>query len=419
MEDRFGNELSTASRAARDQYVEGVDGFLTAMPGAEAAFERAVDADANLALANVGIARCRLLMGDRAGAQAAIAAARAAKGLNARETAHVAASGMLADGDVPGGYQAIRAHARDYPRDTMVVQTCTSVFGLIGFSGREGREAEQLAYTSELAPHFGDDPWFLGMHAFANGEVGRLDIARELIDKALAGNPKSAHNAHVNAHIHYEAGEHDAGYRFLKEWWKDYGKGGAIHGHVSWHVALWALDAGDMDFAWKIVDENCKPGGSEGPPLNILTDTISFLHRAHLRGVDVPAARWQEISQYAADYFAAPGLAFADMHVALAHSMAGNKDAVENLIQQAAGPAADIVAPAAAAFRAFADEDWDGVELHLSAAMPAHERFGGSRAQRDLLEFTLAHAMCRQGKQKDADRLLAMRRPRQREFAAA
>ncbi|PPR59930.1 MAG: hypothetical protein CFH10_01718, partial [Alphaproteobacteria bacterium MarineAlpha4_Bin2] len=239
-----------------------------------------------------------------------------------------------------------------------------------------------------------------------------------LIERALEGNPQSGHNAHVSAHIHYEAGDHETGYHFLKNWQKDYNKGGAIHGHISWHVALWTLAFGDAETAWQIVDDHCKPGGSEGPPLNILTDTVSFLHRAMLSGIKVPPARWQEISQYATSYFPNSGMAFADIHSALAHCMAGNQDAYETLTKQAIGPAAEVVSSVWAGFRAFASENWDQTEQDLGAAMSAHERLGGSCAQRDLLEFSLAYAMRRQGKYKDANRFIAMRRPRQAELAA-
>ena len=51
--------------------------------------------------------------------------------------------------------------------------------------------------------------------------------------------------------------------------------------------------------------------------------------------------------------------------------------------------------------------------------MAGHERLGGSNAQRDLLEFTLAEAIRKQGRAAEADRLIAMRRPRQQELAAA
>ena len=43
--------------------------------------------------------------------------------------------------------------------------------------------------------------------------------------------------------------------------------------------------------------------------------------------------------------------------------------------------------------------------------MADHERLGDSRAQRDLIEHALAHALLRDGKAAEAKRLLAMHRP--------
>ena len=50
--DRYGLELSTASQAARDAYVEGVDLFLSANFGSEAALERSIAEDPGFALAH-------------------------------------------------------------------------------------------------------------------------------------------------------------------------------------------------------------------------------------------------------------------------------------------------------------------------------------------------------------------------------
>ena len=41
-------------------------------------------------------------------------------------------------------------HVTANPRDAMIAQTSTGIFGLIGFSGLPGREAEMLAFTSAL-----------------------------------------------------------------------------------------------------------------------------------------------------------------------------------------------------------------------------------------------------------------------------
>jgi hypothetical protein len=99
--------------------------------------------------------------------------------------------------------------------------------------------------------------------------------------------------------------------------------------------------------------------------------------------------------------------------------MAGNAKAFAALTKEAKGPAAEIVASTWAGFKAFAEGDWAAAERSLGPAMAGHERLGGSNAQRDLLEFTLAEAIRKQGRTEEADRLIAMRRPRQYELAAA
>jgi hypothetical protein len=44
--------------------------------------------------------------------------------------------------------------------------------------------------------------------------------------------------------------------------------------------------------------------------------------------------------------------------------------------------------------------------------MATHERIGGSRAQRDLIEYALVVCQLRQGRNEEARRLLQTRRPR-------
>ena len=61
MTDRYGLAVSTSSAAARAAYVEAVDLLLAALPGAEEAFGRALDADPRFALAEAGLARAEPL----------------------------------------------------------------------------------------------------------------------------------------------------------------------------------------------------------------------------------------------------------------------------------------------------------------------------------------------------------------------
>ncbi|MBU2534391.1 MAG: tetratricopeptide repeat protein, partial [Alphaproteobacteria bacterium] len=254
--DRYGNPLSTSSATARDAYIEGVDLVLSGNHGAQEAFERAIEADENFALGYVGIARAAQIMarGDVA-RQAMTTAAGYAEGgeLSDRERNHIRAMAHLIGGNGPAALQAMRAHVAEHPRDVLMAQPCTSVFGLIGFSGLPGREAEQLAFLNALAPHYGDDWWFNTAHAFAQCEVGQVAKSVETIERSLTGNPNSAHGAHVRAHIYYENGETEAGYDYIANWRKDYDRRAPLHCHISWHVALWALERGDTSSAWQIV----------------------------------------------------------------------------------------------------------------------------------------------------------------------
>lgn len=410
--DRYDNPISTTSQAARDAYIDGVDRFLGAAPDAAVAFDRAIAADPDFALAHMGKARTFQVIGRGTEAQAARQKSiEVANGVTGREKAHLGTMDLLIQGRAGEAYPQIRAHVDAHPRDVMVAQTCTSVFGLIGFSGQPGREAEQLAYTTKLLPHYGDDWWLLSMHAFAQAEAGQVGPAAETIERSLQGNPRSAHGAHIKAHIHYEAGETDTGFAYMRDWYRDYPREGALHCHISWHIALWALESGDLELMWKTIDDAVAPGSAWGPPINVLSDTAAILYRAELAGVTVPPDRWKAISDYAATFFPKPGIAFADMHAALAHAMAGNGEALQKIVDDAVGPAGDLVSLIATAFGALAGQDWDEAIALLTRAMADHARMGGSRAQRDLLEYALLNALLKQGHDARARMLLALRRP--------
>ncbi len=413
LNDRYDDPLTTTSQSARDAYIEGVDSILSANAGGGRVLQRAIEADDGFALAHVALARTLQISARGAEAVEAMTKARAlTAGTSDREKGHIAMLGHLIDGDGPSAYAAAIDHLAAYPRDALIAQPLTGVFGLIGFSGLAGREAEQLAFLARLAPHYGEDWWFGTQFAFAQIEVGQADRASRTIKRALDSNPRSAHGAHVRAHVHYERGESEAGLLFLREWRQNYDRQGALHCHISWHVAIWTLERGDAAAAWRVIDDGVRPGKAWGPPLNVLTDTASFLHRAELSGVATQPERWREVSEFARQLFPNPGIAFADVHAALAHAMAGEADALAKLIAEPAGPAGEVVTALAQAFEAFARQDWAETIALLAPVMATHERIGGSRAQRDLLEFTLVAALLKLGRADDARLMLATRRPK-------
>jgi tetratricopeptide (TPR) repeat protein len=411
--DRYNNPLTTSSAAARDAYVRGADALLSANVGAEEAFREAIAADDGFALAHIALARTLQIYGRAAESKAPLARAlELGPRTTERERSHIAIFERILTGRGADGLALTREHIKSWPRDAFALAPSTSVFGLIGFSGLKGREEDQLALLAPLANAYGDDWWYRSLLAFAELELGLFDRALPNIEASLAAFPRNAHAAHIRSHLYYEVGERNAGLTFLNAWARDYPRDGVLHCHVSWHQALWSMELGRTDEAWQIYQQSLRPSSSWGPQINVLTDCASFLFRAELAGDARQPALWQELSQYAAKWFPEPGIGFADLHAALAHAMAGNGEALEKLVRTPKGPAADIVVPMAGAFAAFARSDWDGTIAAIEPHLGSHERFGGSRAQRDLLEYALVGAMLRSGRPVDVvARRIAARRP--------
>ena len=411
--DLYDNPLGTSIPAAADAYNTGLHRLLAAQVEMVTPFETAIEHDPGFALAHVGLARALLNINDGPGARAAMQVAKSlSQGCSEREQSHIHALDLLIAGKTAEAYPAIRAHMDAYPRDAMVAQTCSSIFGLIGFSGQPGREAEMLAFNAALLPHYGEDDWWcLSQYAFALCETGNLAKADKMIDRSLALNPDNANGAHIRSHIWYEVGETKTGTDYLTDWLKGYDRSGVMHGHLSWHAALWSLEQGDTARMWQIVDADVAPGAALGLPINVLTDTASILFRAEVAGETVAPERWQKVSAYASKFYPKCSNAFIDMHAALAHAMAGQPEPLQEIIDNPAGPAADLVPDVALACREMAAQNWARAAHHLTRCMVDHARIGGSRAQRDLLEHALLTCLLKQDRANEARQLLALRRP--------
>jgi hypothetical protein len=415
--DRYGLPLRTTQPEARDAYVAGCDRILEGSAGVKAALSRAVAADPAFALAHAALGRGLFLEADVKGAREAVARARAlAAGASVREQSHVNALALAIEGGVPDALAATRAHLAEHPRDAMVLAPATGVFGQIGFSGRQTRETELYELMDALAPHYGDDWWFDSQHAFAACECGRLDEARALIERSTTANPASGHGAHIKAHVLYEMGEARAGYDYLEAWRPGFDRAGLMHCHLSWHVALFALELGLIERAWRVYRADVHPGGSWGPPLNVATDAPAFLWRCELAGEPRMRGLWQEVKEYALRAFPKAGVPFADVHTAVAcvaNDDFANLDrlAAELRERLAAGKLAPggVVPALADAFAAYAKGDWGSAIARFEQALPETVRIGGSRAQRDLVELTLLAAYLKAGRPEAARALIARR----------
>lgn len=412
LKDRYGNDLTTTSTAARDAYLAGVDSLMAATPGMDTAFQAAVTADEGFALGHISLARAKQLLGRGHEAKAPLARARElAAAATPREQSQIAIFEKILTGQGAAALEAIHEHMKGWPRDAMALAPATSVFGLIGFSGKVGREVDQLAILTPLEKHYGNDWWYRTQLAFAQIELQMFDEGSRNIEAALAAYPKSAHAAHICGHLFYETGEREAGLAFMTDWMKDYPRDGLMHCHNSWHLALWSMETGRHQEAWHIYDNALRPGAAWGPQVNVATDCPAFLLRAEMAGQPRRPELWRELGEYATKWFGRPALSFVDMHTVLAYAMAGDNEALTKFTESPRGAAGDMVPALSRGFQAYARGDWSHAADEIEPLLATHERLGGSRAQRDLLEYLVTSATLRAGRAEAARSLISARRP--------
>jgi tetratricopeptide (TPR) repeat protein len=310
------------------------------------------------------------------------------------------------------------AHLNAWPRDALVLGTTAFTNGLIGSSGRAGQKRALLDLLDRLAPSYGDDWWFTAHHGMALSENGQRDAARPKIDRSLAQNPNNPWAAHARAHLSYEEGDANAARAFLASWLPTYPRNGLLYSHLSWHLALGDLEAGDAAAAFRLFREAFSPDVHSGPPRGKVNDAVSFLWRWELAGHPRDAEAWRMMHDFANSAFPHAGVAFSDMHIALAQVVAGNDAALEararqidELARNDRYPSGPFVPAVSHAFAAFERRDFSAAIDALEPIAGELERIGGSRAQLDLVEFTLLKAYLIAARPDDARRMLSMRRP--------
>jgi tetratricopeptide (TPR) repeat protein len=416
--DRYDLPVSTASAAARDAYVQGCDLALTLYPGAVECFDRALAIEPGLALAHAGKAQIFMREGRAAAARAALTAAKdVAAGVSAREAGHIRFFDLAFSGETDAAIEALYAHVAEWPRDALMIAAAANPNGLIGSSGRIGQKREVAALLDRLAPHYGDDYWFLSYHAIALGEDGRVAEARPKIERSVMLNRKNAHCAHGMAHVCYESGDADVGRDFLSSWLGTYPREAAFRGHLSWHLALLELAAGNWAAAQRLYRDAIAPDRHPGGPQQKVWDSAAFLWRSELAGHPRDVTAWRTLYDYAAGALPRPGAGLADLHVILAHVVMRDDAAldarirqIEELARDKRYPSGSYVPELARGFIAFERGDYTDAIAALAPLAKQSERIGGSRAQHDLIEFTLFKAYLNAGRLEEARQLLKVRR---------
>ena len=399
MQDRYNNKCSTSSAQALELYLEAVHALLIAQHGAIDLLQACIAEDPEFGLAHAALAHTYSMMSKRDDAKSSLEIAIACSiNANERERSHINIISALINNNVVHAFDAAIAHLKTYPKDAIIAQAVSGAFGLIGFSGRVGREQENLLFMEQLAPHYGDDSWFNGQYAFAISEAGDPERAQYMAEFALELEPESADAIHTLAHIYYETDKAESGLAMLEKWRSKYHRDGILHGHIAWHCALWNLELGEFERALQILETDIHPNVNHSPAINMVTDFVGFLIRAELMGHSVDSEHWSTASKVIKQLFPDLGLSFVDAHAAIALAKNGESENLSRYSAQHLGFANDQVSSVARAFQAYIDADWSSVTSYLSPILFTHERLGGSRAQRDLLEAVNAHSLIRLNK---------------------
>jgi hypothetical protein len=150
-----------------------------------------------------------------------------------------------------------------------------------------------------------------------------------------------------------------------------------------------------------------------------MTDAVSFLWRWELAGHPRDADAWRMMHDLANRAFPSAGVAFSDLHIALAQVVAGNDAALETrarqideLEREGRYPSGAFVPTVSHAFAAFERRDFSAAIDALEPIAGELERIGGSHAQLDLVRFTLLKAYLGANRPDDARQMLSVRRPR-------
>ncbi len=186
--------------------------------------------------------------------------------------------------------------------------------------------------------------------------------------------------------------------------------------HNWWHLALYQLDLGEIDAVLALFDGPIF--GKRSSVVLDLVDASALLWRLDLRGIDV-GNRWDGVADLWAPFAAAGNYAFNDLHAMMAFAKAGRTGLAlavldaQNAAIRGVGDntrfTAEVGQAATRAISAFGEGRYAVAAELLRAVRSVAHRFGGSHAQRDLLDLTLIEAALRSGQESLAAALSAER----------
>lgn len=403
--DQSGLLLTGASPKAAELYGEAIS-LYHSMRGDPMRLIGAALADSpGFTMAHVLMANMTLI-GGNAGAQSlGVSAFQTAAALpcDAREGAHVQALACMVEGDLSGASRIFEDIAIEHPRDTQALQGGQLMDFLLGDSRMlRDRIARALPHWNDGMPNYSA---VLGMLAFGLEESGFYARAEAAGRRAIELDPGNAWAQHAVAHVLEMEDRRRDGITWMTRESTAWQTGSYFAVHNWWHLALFHLGVGDTDEVLRIYDG---PLYGEASEMDFdMLDAAALLWRLKLMGVDTGDrfARLADVYQGQAASFGQS--AFSDAHAMVAFVGAGRSDgAMQVLEAQTAALAGtgdnalmvrDVGLPLVEAYRAFGEGDYKTAIDRLRMVRNRAGRFGGSHAQRDLIDLTLIAAAKRSG----------------------
>ncbi|HEX6793382.1 MAG TPA: hypothetical protein VF304_05970 [Casimicrobiaceae bacterium] len=279
---RTGRPLTTDSPGAAEHYRLAVDLILGSETRAAEALDRALALDGNLAVA---LAARHMVARDGNSADAdrfKERALRAAAAALPWERAHVSTLLALLE-DPYANLAAAEAYVAANPGDLLVVsQLC----GYLIFYGGTRKIQRVLSIMESVDPALHDGWACLARLGFAASEAGDRHRGCLLVERALQQRPQSLYVIHSYAHVLHDQGKPDESRHLLGNWLNEHrrsAEGGAMYGHVQWHLALAEWQLGLTEQAWRRYERHAAPETTSCGPVLTLADCGGFLLREYLR----------------------------------------------------------------------------------------------------------------------------------------
>jgi tetratricopeptide (TPR) repeat protein len=403
--DRHGQPVSGATPEALEPFDQALSEFNLYRGDPVGTVDRALAAAPGFVMAHVLKAYMLALATEPQAAADAAAIAATARGLamDERERSHLVALDRLLNGQWSAAATALDFHNVRHPRDLLALQ----VGHLLDFYRAHARElrdrvARVLAQWSPSTP---GRSLVLGMYAFGLEECGDYARAEDVGRQALDAEPLDCWAHHAVAHVMEMQGRAQDGIGWMvarEPYWS--AEDNFFKVHNWWHRALCHLDLGQRDEVLRIYDGPVR-GGRSVVALDLI-DASALLWRLALTGHDV-GDRWLELAQCWDQHADGRLYPFNDWHAVMAYLGAGRESELERVIgalersarepTDAARWAGTVALPLIHGFRAFWRGEYRACAEGLHAARYIVNQFGGSHAQRDVIDWTLTEAALRGG----------------------